>query len=97
VSDASKERNAETRAADERRTQAGTSIAGRSGLRDRAGVCLPTMRHKLVRDTKAWRDALPESGRARYERALQAMAISISQHAAHGSAPDVVARALCTR
>lgn len=45
------------------------------------------MRHKLERDTKAWLDALPEDGRARYGRALQAMAISISQHAAHGSAP----------
>jgi hypothetical protein len=52
---------------------------------------------KLERDTKAWLDALPEDGRARYGRALQAMAISISQHAAHGTAPDVVARAGCIR
>jgi hypothetical protein len=50
------------------------------------------MCHKLERDTKAWLDALPEDGRARYGRALQA--ISISQYAAHGSAPDVVARAV---
>jgi NADP-dependent 3-hydroxy acid dehydrogenase YdfG len=61
------------------------------------GSVSTTMRHKLERDTKAWLDALPEDGRARYGRALQAMAISISQHAAHGSAPDVVARAGCIR
>ena len=35
-------------------------------------------------------------GRARYGRALQAISISISQHAAHGSAPDVVACAVVT-
>jgi hypothetical protein len=52
------------------------------------------VRHKLECDTKAWLDALTEDGRARYGRALQAIAISISQHAAHGSAPDVVARAV---
>jgi NAD(P)-dependent dehydrogenase (short-subunit alcohol dehydrogenase family) len=56
------------------------------------GSVSTTLRHELERDTKAGLDALPEDGRARYGRALQAMAISISQHAAHGSAPDVVAR-----
>jgi hypothetical protein len=58
------------------------------------GSISTTLRHRLERDTKAWLDALPEDGRARYGRALQAMAISIGQHAAHGSAPDVVARAV---
>jgi NAD(P)-dependent dehydrogenase (short-subunit alcohol dehydrogenase family) len=58
------------------------------------GSVSTTMRHKLERDTKAWLDALPEEGRATYGEALQAMATSVSQHAAHGSPPDVVARAV---
>jgi NAD(P)-dependent dehydrogenase (short-subunit alcohol dehydrogenase family) len=58
------------------------------------GSVSTTMRHKLERDTKEWLDALPEDGRKRYGRALRSMATSVSRHAAHGSSPDVVARAV---
>jgi NAD(P)-dependent dehydrogenase (short-subunit alcohol dehydrogenase family) len=52
------------------------------------------MRDKLERDTEDTIRSLPAEGRARYEQKLRNLAATISHHAAHGSAPEVVARAV---
>lgn len=58
------------------------------------GYVSTAMRGKLERDTEDTIRSLPAEGRARYERQLRALAATISRHAAHGSPPDVVARAV---
>lgn len=58
------------------------------------GYVSTAMRGKLERDTEATIRSLPEEGRARYQRQLTALASMISEHAAHGSPPEVVARAV---
>jgi NAD(P)-dependent dehydrogenase (short-subunit alcohol dehydrogenase family) len=55
------------------------------------GFVSTPMRGKLEHDTAETIRALPEQGRRRYGGRLTALAESISEHAAHGSAPDVVA------
>ncbi len=52
------------------------------------------MRHKLDRDTQTWLGRLPDDGRARYGAALVALSTAITEHAAHGSPPDIVAGAV---
>ena len=58
------------------------------------GFISTAMRGKLERDTEATIRALPEEGQRRYGAQLTKVAQSISEHAANGSQPDVVADAV---
>jgi len=58
------------------------------------GLISTAMGGKLQRDTEATLRGLPEDGRLRYRRPLEAMAATISKEAANGSPPEVVARAV---
>ena len=53
-----------------------------------------TMGGKLQRDTEAALSSLPDEGRRRYGPALEKMAEEISQQAATGSPPEVIADAV---
>ena len=55
------------------------------------GFVSTAMRGKLEHDTAETIHALPDQGRRRYGGRLTALAESISEHAAQGSDPDVVA------
>jgi NAD(P)-dependent dehydrogenase (short-subunit alcohol dehydrogenase family) len=58
------------------------------------GFVTSAMGGKLLRDTEAAIDALPCEGRDRYGPALTKVAQNVSQHAATGSPPEVVAEAV---
>ncbi|MGH3675200.1 MAG: SDR family NAD(P)-dependent oxidoreductase [Mycobacterium sp.] len=58
------------------------------------GFIATAMRGKLQRDTEEVIRCLPEDGRRRYGPQLEAIAENISEHAASGSAPEVVADAV---
>jgi NAD(P)-dependent dehydrogenase (short-subunit alcohol dehydrogenase family) len=58
------------------------------------GFVSTAMRGKLEHDTEAQLRRLPEQGRNEYGRQLSRMATKVSQEAAHGSPPEVVARAV---
>jgi NAD(P)-dependent dehydrogenase (short-subunit alcohol dehydrogenase family) len=58
------------------------------------GFVSTAMRGKLEHDTEAQLQRLPEQGRDQYGRQLSAMATKISKDAAHGSPPEVIARAV---
>jgi NAD(P)-dependent dehydrogenase (short-subunit alcohol dehydrogenase family) len=58
------------------------------------GYISTAMRGKLERDTQQTIQSLPDNGKARYEKQLATLAAKISHHAANGSPPDVVARAV---
>jgi NAD(P)-dependent dehydrogenase (short-subunit alcohol dehydrogenase family) len=58
------------------------------------GFVSTAMRNKLERDTEETLRTLPAEGRSRYAEQLEAIAKSISEHAANGSNPDVVADAV---
>jgi NAD(P)-dependent dehydrogenase (short-subunit alcohol dehydrogenase family) len=70
---------------------------GRLGIRVaiiEPGYVSTAMRGKLESDTANTVRALPTEGRARYGNQLTTMAATISHHAATGSPPDLVARAV---
>lgn len=70
-----------------------------AGLGIRVSVVEPgfvstAMRGKLLRDTQATLRSLPADGRQRYGRELERVASNVDREAAHGSPPEVVARAV---
>jgi NAD(P)-dependent dehydrogenase (short-subunit alcohol dehydrogenase family) len=58
------------------------------------GFISTAMRGKLLRDTQATVSRLPPEGRSRYAGRLEKMAATVDREAAHGSLPEVVARAV---
>jgi NAD(P)-dependent dehydrogenase (short-subunit alcohol dehydrogenase family) len=58
------------------------------------GLIATTMGGKLQRDTADTISSLPDEGRRRYGPQLEAIAENISEHAASGSGPEVVADAV---
>jgi len=58
------------------------------------GYVSTAMRKKLERDTAETIRSLPEEAQARYARPLATLAATISNHAANGSPPEVVANAV---
>jgi NAD(P)-dependent dehydrogenase (short-subunit alcohol dehydrogenase family) len=58
------------------------------------GFIATAMGGKLQHDTESAIRAMPDDGRRRYRRQLEAVAEKISEHAANGSGPDEVADAV---